>query len=231
MPGKMPRPSGDWETPRITRRSARIFVMSVPSKTILPWATGRRPEMARIVVDLPAPFAPINATISPSPTVRLMPCKASIRPYASVMLSSSSSIGGNPQIRGDDLRVVPHLGRRPFGDLLAELEHHDPVGDAHDQAHVVLDQQHRHPGVADLADQRQQILLLRRVEARGGLVQAEQRRIGGQRPRDLQTPLLAVRQVPAHLTGTIRDTDETQQLDRTGPAGPLLPPEPRQPEK
>jgi len=80
MPGKMPRPSGAWHSPRRTRRSARSLVMSSPANLILPEATGRMPEIARMVVDLPAPFAPISATISPSSTVRLMPCSAWIRP-------------------------------------------------------------------------------------------------------------------------------------------------------
>ena len=80
MPGKMPRPSGACPMPRTTRRSARIRVMSAPSKTIEPWATGRSPEIARMVVVLPAPLAPISATTSPSLTVRLIPCSAWIRP-------------------------------------------------------------------------------------------------------------------------------------------------------
>src|SRR5690348_18431020 len=123
--------------------------------------------MARMVVVLPAPFAPIRATISPSSTVRLMPCSAWMRPYSSVTFSSSSSIGRLSQVRGDDRLVVPDLMRRTLGDLAAELQHHDAVGHAHHQAHVVLDEQNRHAGVADPADQLQQFLLLRRGEAGG----------------------------------------------------------------
>ena len=33
--------------------------------------------------------------------------------------------------------------------IFAELEHDDPVADAHDQAHVVLDEQHGQAAVAD----------------------------------------------------------------------------------
>src|SRR3954462_8940902 len=109
--------------------------------------------MARMVVVLPAPFAPISATISPSPTVRLMPCSAWMRPYSSVTFSSSSSIGRLPQVRGDDCLVVPHLVRRTFGDLPTELQHDDAIGHTHHQAHVVLDEQDRHAGVPDPADQ------------------------------------------------------------------------------
>src|SRR5436190_2017347 len=133
-----------------------------------------------MVVDFPAPLAPMRATISPSLTSRLIPWRAWIRPYSSVILSISSSIGRYPQVGGDHLRIVPDLGRRPFGDLPAELQYHDPVAHPHDQPHVVLDEQHRHALVVDLPDQAEQPLLLGRVEAGGRLVQAEQGRVGGQ---------------------------------------------------
>ena len=42
---------------------------------------------------------------------------------------------------------------RALGDLAAEVEHGDAVGDAHDEAHVVLDEQHRVALVADRADE------------------------------------------------------------------------------
>src|SRR3954447_23649262 len=123
MPGKIPRPSGDWLMPRTTRRSARNLVMSCPANRIRPAEIGRMPEMARMVVDLPAPFAPIRATISPSSTVSEMPCSAWIRPYRRLTSSSSSNIVRYPQVGRDHLRVVPHLGGQPLGDLLAELQH------------------------------------------------------------------------------------------------------------
>ena len=66
--------------PRTTRRSARSLVMSSPSNRILPADSGRMPEIARMVVDLPAPLAPIRLTISPSSTENDMSWMASIRP-------------------------------------------------------------------------------------------------------------------------------------------------------
>ena len=47
---------------------------------------------------------------------------------------------------GVALRTVD---RRSLGDLLAEIEHHDARADLHDQAHVVLDHQHRGATLAD----------------------------------------------------------------------------------
>ena len=46
-----------------------------------------------------------------------------------------------PEIGADDLGIALHLGRRALGDLAAEIERHDLVGDAHHQVHVMLDQQ------------------------------------------------------------------------------------------
>ena len=137
---------------------------------------------------------------------------------------------GLPQVGGDHLRVVPDLGRASLRDLLAELQHHDPVGDPHDQAHVVLDQQHGVAQVADLADQLVQLLLLRGVEAGRRLVQAEQFRLGGQRPGDLETALVAVRQVAGQVVGPAVDADEPEQLERLTLARPLLQRVPRETE-
>ena len=80
MPGKMPRPSGAWTIPASTRSWAFIEVMSRPSNHTDPRESGRMPEMARIVVVLPAPLAPISVTSSPSSTVSEMPRTASMRP-------------------------------------------------------------------------------------------------------------------------------------------------------
>jgi hypothetical protein len=54
--------------------------MSFPWKTIVPSRGWFRPLIERSVVDLPTPFAPIRATISPSRTSSEMPFSASIVP-------------------------------------------------------------------------------------------------------------------------------------------------------
>ena len=51
-----------------------------PSNVIAPRRGDTRPEMARIVVDLPAPFEPISVTISPSCTSSEMPFTAAMLP-------------------------------------------------------------------------------------------------------------------------------------------------------
>ena len=80
MPGKIPRPSGTWQMPLRTRRSARTFVRSSPSKVIRPDCRPSSPEMVFIVVVFPAPLAPISETICPSWTDSVIPRSAWMRP-------------------------------------------------------------------------------------------------------------------------------------------------------
>ncbi len=80
MPGKQPRPSGDWLMPSLTRSKDGRWVMSLPSKITLPCRTLRRPERVLSVVVLPAPLAPISVVISPSSTPNVMSRIASMWP-------------------------------------------------------------------------------------------------------------------------------------------------------
>ena len=65
MLGKMRRPSGTWIRPRATIAAGRACSMVAPSKRMLPRQGRMTPEMVRLSVDLPAPFEPSTATISP----------------------------------------------------------------------------------------------------------------------------------------------------------------------
>jgi hypothetical protein len=42
--------------------------------------------------------------------------------------------------------------RGALGDLLSEVQHHDPIRDVHDGGHVVLHQQQGDPAIADRAN-------------------------------------------------------------------------------
>ena len=66
--------------PTPTLRCPGIRLMSLPSKLIRPPLSGRSPEIVFSVVVLPAPFAPISATISPESTCRLTFFRAAILP-------------------------------------------------------------------------------------------------------------------------------------------------------
>ena len=80
MPGKHPRPSGDWLIPSLTRSYDGRWVMSLPSKMTLPSRTFRSPEIVFKVVVLPAPLAPISVVISPCSTPNVMSRIASMWP-------------------------------------------------------------------------------------------------------------------------------------------------------
>ncbi len=77
---KILRPSGTWTTPRRTISWAGVLRMDSPRNRMSPERGRNRPEMVFNVVDLPAPFAPIKVTISPSSTLKLIPCKAWMAP-------------------------------------------------------------------------------------------------------------------------------------------------------
>ena len=74
------RPSGTWLMPRFTISCGSLPSMRSPSNRISP-ARGRSiPEIVMSVVLLPAPFAPITATVSPGWTTREIPFRASMAP-------------------------------------------------------------------------------------------------------------------------------------------------------
>ena len=91
--------------------------------------------------------------------------------------------------------IVPDLIRGPFGDLLAVVEHGNALADAHDDLHVVLDEQN---GEAEFLlrepDQLHQLAFLRRVHAGGGFVEQEQLRPRRQGADDFEAALVAVGQ-------------------------------------
>ena len=88
------------------------------------------------------------------------------------------------EVAGDDLRIVAHGHRIALGDHAARLEAVDAVADAHDERHVVLDDQHRGAELAaDLHDQRTERLGLALRDAGGRLVEAQHPRRRGRAGR------------------------------------------------
>src|SRR5262249_36889176 len=156
-----------------------------PAKTMSPLLRTVA-EIARRVVVLPAPFAPRTATISPSPTTRSIPCKACNGPYRAATPRSSSRGMLGPlaaQISLDHGGVPPPPRGRPPGDLAPEVEDVNAVGDAHDETHVVLDQQDRQlERRSDPPDQARELPDLLVAEPAGGLVEQQQPRSRGGGP-------------------------------------------------
>src|SRR5215207_4249665 len=90
------------------------------------------------------------------------------------------------EVRLDDLRVLAHLGGLPFRDLLAVVEDRHPVGDAHHNPHLVLDEEDRDPALLpQTLDEVRKPRGLLWVHPRRWLVQKEQLWRRGQRARSL----------------------------------------------
>ncbi len=107
-----------------------------------------------------------------------------------------------PEIGLDDVGVGLDLGRSSFRELAPEIERHDVIGDRHDEAHVMLDQQHGHVAlVADAADQVAEHIDFFMIEAAGGFVEQQDLRIGGERTRELDALLGAEGQSRHHRVG------------------------------
>src|ERR1043166_3203413 len=214
--------------PRATIRWGRSFVISSPSHSIRPLCAFKSPEIARNVVDLPAPFAPINVTMSPFPTRNETSCSAVIVPYETER-SFSSSTAIRPlcfhwalavflrflaQIRLDHLRICPDLLGCAFRDLDSVIENEDPHAESHHHLHVVLDQQH-----GDLKflfhelDQLHQLLFLARIHSGGRLVQEQKLWSRRQRTDDLQPALIAVGQTLALHVAQIFEFEYLQDVE------------------
>src|SRR4029079_14853034 len=113
-----------------------VLVPSI-STSIVP-ADGRTMPMTHFMsVDLPLPLVPSSATVSPSRTSRVTPCKTLTAPYPAsrpAMVSLAAKIGRH------DVVLTHHIARVAIGDLTSRHQHHEPLGERQNRAHDVLDQ-------------------------------------------------------------------------------------------
>src|SRR5713101_7680347 len=133
--------------PRRTMRSVARPSMRCPSKVICPARGTSSPMIVRSVVVLPAPLLPVSVTTSPRSTVKEMPRKARMLPQALWTVCRASKVERSPcaKIGFNHLWVTLDHTRRPFCQLGAIIEHRDPIGNAHDHFHVMLNQQDTQP--------------------------------------------------------------------------------------
>ena len=110
----------------------------------------------------------------------------------------------------DDARVGPHLSWWAQSQQPAALDHQDAVAQSHDEAPVMLDEQHRHTTLTDPSDQRHEVGLLAGVHAGRRLVQQQHLRVAGQRPRYVQPALIAVRELTRQPVGLPAEADEIE---------------------
>src|SRR5437879_4914821 len=112
---------------------------------------------------------------------------AILRPKSSTTIRSHTLMMSRTRCSPNRIVAPPaRAGRRPLGDLAAEVEHDDPVAHAHDEPHEVLDHQDRGAAVADTLDQPDRLHDLRRGQPRVDLVEEQQPRAGRERARQLE---------------------------------------------
>ena len=157
-------------------------------------------------VTAPAPFVG-------SVSARTSDCSA-VTSASSACCSSGTSSASSPSPRYAARTIglaCTSVGRAERDDL-AEVEHVDVVARAHDEAHVVLDEQDREPGAGELDEQLGELGGLGLVETGRRLVEQHDARLGGQRARHLDQALGAGRQAVDALVGDRREADALDQL-------------------
>src|SRR5580692_6680411 len=129
--------------------------------------------MVLSVVVLPAPLPPISATISPISTLNEMPLSTSMWPYDTFKSSTLSMAMPPAEIGLDHERIALDLGRRAFGDFLAEIQYRDAIADPHHQAYIVFDQQNGDASVLQFGDRIEQRHAFGHVHAGGRFIQQQ----------------------------------------------------------
>ena len=88
------------------------------------------------------------------------------------------------------------------------------LGRLADQRHVVIDDQDSQALRRDPLEQFMKLELFGRVQTGRGFVEQQQGRIGGERARNLDQPLMAVREARDQFVGAAAEADEGQRLHR-----------------
>src|SRR5664279_3485815 len=120
------------------------------------------------------------------------------------------------QIGLDHARVVRDFLRRALRDLLAVAHAEETLRDRHDDAHVVLDDEDRDAALVDLADDRDRLLDLGRVEPREVLVEEEDVGLRREGARHLVALAHSERQAPRQPVAPPLHLRERRSLQRHG---------------
>ena len=197
------------------------------------------PRIVFSVVDLPEALPPSRQTSSPCRDLELDVLEDVDRPVERVdaaELEQRHQLGlrSAAEVRLDHQLVRRDLLERALGDLGAVVEGDDPVRDALDDVHVVLDHEDRVAAVrAQLLDQLRDLVRLGRVHPGGGLVEQEQARIGRHRAGDLQAAPVRVRERIRRLVPAVAHqplAEEAELLLGEGSDRLLLTPHPGRPQ-
>src|SRR2546422_3975940 len=125
--------------PRAARWSGRSRVMSSPFRRTVPAIAGTIPMIAFISVDLPTPFLPMVATISPAGSAAPPPA-GSLRSHTRREGRRCRGVAGSllPQIDPPHFVIRLDFLQRPVGEDATVVQHRHPARDVAGQPHVVL---------------------------------------------------------------------------------------------
>src|SRR6185312_6040711 len=139
------------------------------------------------VVVLPAPFAPMTVTVSPSSTSMVTSRTASTGPYLTAIPSIfSSATFVASQVCRNHFTVGTDLLWRPVRDTPAKVDDGNAVRELHDEIHVVFHDQQGHAASVDGEEQFAEKTGFLGIHPGGRFVQQQQARLRGQGPRKLQ---------------------------------------------
>src|SRR4030095_5993627 len=171
-------------------RSRSPTRVSAAKSTITPWAKLNTPEALKMSTKPSATSEYMSPAAMP-------PMSTSARKVGDPAMSRKGATNTawrrlsmrHPQVGVDHRLVVPHVVRRPVGDLAPVIEGHHVGGDVHHHAHVVLDKGDGGPElVVHAEDEPAHVLLLLDVHACHGLVEEEEGGLGGERAGQLHPP-------------------------------------------
>src|SRR5437899_4900526 len=178
-----------------TPRSIRPTSVSAAKSTITPWAKLKTPDALKISTKPRATSEYMSPAAMPPSSTSTKNAGAVTMSRNGVTSPRRISVMAEAQVGVEDGLVLAHFVGRSVGDLAPVVQDDHAVRDVHHHAHVVLDQRDRGPELAvDVEDEAAHVFLLLDVHPRHRLVQQQQRRLGGECPRQLHALLEAVRQ-------------------------------------
>src|SRR5690348_15682132 len=125
--------------PRRTRACVGRVSRFLPSNVMPPPAALRSPMTLFITVVLPAPLRPMRPVIEPLGTCSEMPRRICTLAMPTFRFSRLSTAADHVALH---LRVGERRVRRRVGDDPAVVEREHALGEAADELHVVLDEEH-----------------------------------------------------------------------------------------
>src|SRR6185295_655023 len=164
-------------SPRETMPADFSRSIACPANRIKPLVARSTPEIVRLSVDLPTPFDPSTATISPALTIRSTPCRTSVSPYpacrsptassgSAFMLRSQLCCRTATEVGLNDDRLGNNFCGRAFGNDAPFGQHEHVFGETHHGLHDMFDHQDGDAAAAKIADHRDDVPDLRWIEAR-----------------------------------------------------------------